>query len=83
MASYKSKNIFSTDDDIVHALWRHRDKYMNKARLAEAGRGIIQFEIDVPMARNIEYRIWNIEWMLCIIQHSIFKLLYSARSRAS
>ncbi|MEN9524538.1 MAG: hypothetical protein RL536_607 [Candidatus Parcubacteria bacterium] len=34
---------------------------MNKARLAEAGRGLIQFEINVPLAQNYEFRIKNIE----------------------
>ncbi len=47
MASNKSKNFLSTDDDIVRTLWRHRDNNTNKARVAEAARGIFQFEKSV------------------------------------
>ena len=40
------------DEDIVHALSKDKDKHMNKARLAEAGRGIIQFEIFFRFAKK-------------------------------
>ena len=60
MASNKSESFLKTDDDIVHALWRHRDKHMNKARVAEAARGLIQFE------NCLTLRVRQRESILCV-----------------
>ena len=46
---YKSENSSNKGDDIVHASWRHEGENMNKARLGEPGRGVIQFEIVVSI----------------------------------
>ena len=44
MAPIESKYSSNKGDDIVHASWRHEGENMNKARVAEAARGVIQFE---------------------------------------
>ena len=38
IAPIETRTIYETDDDIVHASWRHEGK-QNKARVAEAARG--------------------------------------------
>ena len=37
-------HVLMSDEGIVHAVWKHRVN-MNKARLAEAGRGMIQLKL--------------------------------------